>query len=374
MKFTSVQFLSAFLATAIATSDIASESKAGSKLLSKSRRVNDAQEEDFTWMTKYSIKFGSCHTIPSYGGEGQGGGEEEGGTPDGFQTLVKYHLCPTTSSGDSCHNCGSGGSYVAELREFVEAYTETMEEINQAKCEAVEENCNCQYYDDNEACLNKCYKKAGLADECIDDGNDFDVAEYMECREAEFGNNYYGTAFYIGPVCNGKSIHLKLFTDASCTSVAPKGTYEKYNYNAALPYSSKSLVSDNCVSCQEVEEANDDGNNNNNNNNNNGDDKYYEAPDPIEFCEELYEQSAKCEKNLKAKASAYRDTGSCTYINNVLPALEKVHNRKGGGAAPALATTFALTTIGASAAAYYFYTKVERTSVDLASKGDNEFA
>ena len=76
-----------------------------------------------------SIKYDSCHTINSYGGEGA---EEEGRTPAGLQHLVKYHLCPTTSDGD-CKDCGSGGSYVAEARDFVEAYLEVKKKIEEAK-------------------------------------------------------------------------------------------------------------------------------------------------------------------------------------------------------------------------------------------------
>ena len=368
MKFITSLFV-ATLASA-AASDIASDSAVGKNLLSKSRQLNGQYEEDLSWMTKYSIKFASCHTITAFGGEGQDQ-DEQGSSPFSAQHVVKYHLCPTNNSG-SCGSCNSGGSYVADVREFVEAYSETMTEINEAKCEAVEETCNCNYYDDNEGCLNRCYKKAGLSD-CIDDGNDFDPSEYMECKEAEFGgndnDNYNNNdnQFFIGPVCNGKNIHLKLFTDSSCTTAAAKGTYEKYNYGASLPYSSKSLVSDNCISCKEQENDDDDDNNNNNNNNNN----YYEQAEPIEMCQELYEQSGKCEKGLKAKESAYRDTGSCVYINNVLPALEKVYKRKGGGAATTMAVLFSMTTIAASAAAYYFYTKVERTTIDLSSKGDD---
>jgi hypothetical protein len=389
MKFTCIQLLTAIVAAA-ASNEISkasagdipvsasaggipasaeaftADSLAGGNLLANSRRLNQEYEEDLTWMNKYSIKYGSCHTIHSYGGEGA---EEEGGTPAGLQHLVKYHLCPTTSNGD-CKNCGSGGSYVAEAREFVEAYLEVKKEIEEAKCQAVQENCNCNYYNDDDVCLAKCYEKAGLSN-CQNEDNDFDAGEFMECREAEFGNNYYGTAFYIGPVCTGKGIFLKLYSDASCTTAAPSGTYEKYNYNYALPYSKKSIVDTTCISCKEQDDNNNDDNNNNNNGNNNNN---YQAAEPIEMCQEIYEQSAKCEKNLKSKESTYRDTGSCTYINKVLPALEKVYHRKGGGAATGFAVFFSITTVAASAAAYYFYTKVERTSVDLSNKDESVFA
>ena len=305
----SLSFLTTFAATATAVVasagdvDFFADSIVGSNLLSKSRRANQQYEEDLSWMTKYSIKYGSCHSVNAYGEAA--GGEEEGASKFGVTHLVKYHLCPTASGG-GCGNCGSGGTYVTELREFVEAYVEVQKEISESKCQDVEDSgyCGGNYYNDDEKCLASCYAKAGLSDCQNENGNEFDVAEYMECRQAEFGGNgnnnnnngyynnnngYYNQAYYIGPVCSNNGIYLKLFTDAQCTKAAAKGTYEKYNYNYALPYSSKSIVDHTCISCKEQQ-------NDNNNNNNNNNNKYYnnyQNQEPIEMCQEMYEQSAK---------------------------------------------------------------------------------
>jgi len=358
-----VALLSALFAGTSAA-DLASDSSAGKKIMSSARALNQQYEEDLSWLSKFSIKFQSCHSIHSWGGQE---GAEEGSAPHSSTHLVNFQLCP---SSNGCNSCSGGGEYVVELREFVEAYTEAKEEQQQAQCEAVEENCNCNYYNgDDQACLAGCYKDAGL-DFCGDDENQFDVAEFMECQQAEFGNYY--NQFYIGPVCssNGKSIHLQVFTDATCTTAAPSGTYEKYNYNYALPYSKDSLVDNNCISCKEEDE------NANNNNNNNNAYYQYQEPEVNAMCEELYEGSAKCEKNLKYKNSAYRDTGSCDYIQKILPVLEKVYHKNGstGGAATAFAVLFGLSTVGASAAAYYFYSKVERTTVDLSETETGAYA
>lgn len=287
---------------------------------------------------------------------------------------MNFQLCPSSSG---CGSCRGGGEYVVELREFVEAYTEAKQQMQEAKCQAVEQNCNCQYYNgDNDSCMSKCYKDAGLSycgqnNNNNNNNNQFNVAEYMECREANFGNYY--NKYYIGPVCSGsgKSIHLKLFTDASCTTLAPSGTYEKYNYNYALPYSKSSIVDSGCMSCKQE-------NNNQQQQNNNQNGYYYQQPEPTEMCQKLYEGSAKCETNLKYKSSEYRDTGSCQYINKIIPSLEKVYRRSGGGGGSAtfMAVFFFMTTLGSTAAAYYFHTKVERSTVDLASQsgGDATFA
>jgi len=343
--------------------DIPAESTLGSRLLSKARRVNQQQEVDYTWLNKYSIRFHSCHTIHSFGGEMEGGGGEEGSNPIGNQHLVNFKLCP---SDDDCSKCKYGGQYVVELREFMEVYLQTKQELEQAQCEAVEEYCNCNYYyGDDEKCMAKCYSDAGL-DFCGDD--EFNVEEFIECAEAEFSNNeYYASTYFIGPVCssNGSAIHLNLFKDERCTVATDNSAYSKYNYDmygnaATLPYSSKSLVDSECISCKEVDENAYYQQNNN----------YYQAEDPIELCLQVYMQSAKCENKMK---TSYPDTGSCTYINNILPALEHVNQSGGSGTysngATALAWIFFITTICAGAGMYHFYVISLRKTVALQGNG-----
>lgn len=354
--------LIATLLAAASAAKLTTKTKAGAKLLSKARRVNQNQEEDFAWMADYSLKFEGCHTIHTAFAEGEGGGNEEGASNFGAQRLAKFSLC---SSDKSCGSCRAGGEYMVRLDEFAQAYLEADQEIKATKCNAVEENCNCNYYyGDDQACLNKCYAEAGL-DYCVEEENDFDIAEYMECTEAEFGNNNNngnGYAYYIGPLCShgGKSVRLAVFTDAQCTEQAPSGTYENYNYGYTLPYSKSNMIGTDCLSCKQ-----DDGDNNNNNNGN----YYYNAAEPMESCTQLYEQSAKCERKMSAKNKYTRDTGGCMYIHKIVPALENVYHRQGGGSATFFAVFFSLTTIAAAAAAYFFYSQVERSTVNLTGKG-----
>lgn len=358
--------------------DIPAESNLGSKILSKARQLNQYYEADFSWIAKFSLKFDKCHSIHLYGGEEAQ--QEENGSPFGVQHLVQFHLCPSDSS-----SCGKGGEYVVELGEFVEAYLEVKQELQEAECGKVEENCNCNYYyGDDEACQAKCYADAGL-DYCGEDEDGFDPQDYLECREAEFNNNnnqYYNqNKYWIGPLCTGNAIYLALYDDfGKCESVAAKGTWEKYNYqynyygksNTVMPYSresKESLVDTTPISCEEPQDDNQYYNNNNNNNNGN---QYYEAPEPIEFCTELYEQSAKCEKSMSSSVKYYKDDTSCKYIHKVIPALEKVYAKGGGygGTTTFFAFFFFVTTIVGAAAAGYFYTASKRSSVDLASTSD----
>merc|ERR1711957_132156 len=184
------------------------------------------------------------------------------------------------------------GDYVIELREFVESFAEFKEEEKEQECEAAMEAC--EYYncnvDDDEACENKCLASKGF-DYCIEDENEeeFDLGEFLECREAEFGNNNNNNnnnnnaLYYMGPYCSnsGSSIHLGVFTDSSCSIQAKSNVYETYNYGATLPYSKDSIVDNKCHSCMEVDDNDDD----------NGNDQYYDA-ELIQLCEENYEQSA----------------------------------------------------------------------------------
>jgi len=359
---------------------IPADSKLGNNILSKARLLEDEDEsedsgdgEDYSWVADYSIKFKSCHSINEF--DAEGGGEDEGTTPARVQHLVSFNLCPNEFS---CNSCKQGGEYVVELRDFVEQYIEIKKELIEAQCESVEENCNCDYYngDDDDACLADCYSQAGL-DDCIED--DFEVDKYMECEEAEFSNDaYYASTYYIGPVCakGGSAVYLNLFKDASCSIAADSGAYETNMYGASLPYSKdskQSIIDNECITCEapaeeEEEDEDEDGDEGD------GDERklyyneYYQQKEAIESCGEIYEKSGKCEKKMKGKED--QDILTCNYIHKVLPALEKVYKRGGlGSVTTFFMWVFLLTTLGACAGAYYFYTISERSNVNLNGNG-----
>ena len=91
-----------------------------------------------------------------------------------------------------------------------------------------------------------------------------------------------------------------------------------------------------------------------------------------ELCEQVYEQSAKCEANLDIN---WPDNNGCEYIQNILPRLEKatrgVKSRRStdssGGAAVGFAWVFAITTIIFASYAFFLYRKLDRNRVDLSS-------
>ena len=339
--------------------DIPADSKLGNALLSQARQLNNKNnEQDFTWMAGYVLKFDSCHTIDYFfqsDEENGGNNQDQGFKTVGKQSLVKFSLCHK----DDCTKCQNGGQYLVPINTFVQAYAAFIADA----CERVEQTCNCynNYY--NDSCLSKCYKEAGLK-HCNDDN--FDIEEKGMCQEAEYGNNYY-TKYWEGPYCSpdGTGIYLGVFTDAGCSNLANDGIYEKYNYGVSLPYSYDSLVdSSKCHQCVQVE-----------NNQNNGGyySKYvnYYNAEIDENCQILYQSSAKCEKKLNSKYKQYNDSNGCDYMSKTLPALEKVYKSGkasgGGKVAAAFAWLFFFSTVGACAGLYYFYTKAKRSTLGLSS-------
>ena len=95
------------------------------------------------------------------------------------------------------------------------------------------------------------------------------------------------------------------------------------------------------------------------------------------MCEELYIRSGKCETNLELRNYYNQDNEACDYIHKIIPALENVYRRNGalGGTAAIMFAIFALSTIGACFAAFYFYREVGRlrdvnSEVEMESKYD----
>jgi len=306
--------------------NFAAASESGNKLLSKAQLVDGRRldDEDFTWIADYSIKFKKCYSFYHYAIEGEGGNEGNGDDDNManfyHQQLVTFDLCPSNScSSKSSGTCSGGGQYVVGMLDFADAYTESKLNQQEYNCEQIREGCYCYDDVDDEVCEAQCYEDAGL-DYCGEEENDddrfeeFNLQEYLECREMEVNNNNNnngnGYQYYIGPKCadNGNSVTLGVFTDANCLYEADDGTYENFNYGRSLPYSSESLIDDGCISCLEPNDEDDDA----------GD------VEVTEFCDQMYEGSGKCESSVSGLY--YPKTGGCDYINNVLPGILQVYS------------------------------------------------
>lgn len=365
------------------TSDIRADSKLGNKILSHARQLDD--NDNFVWIAGYSIKFQKCATSEEYYG-GYFGGEEDNDNQNGFngmykQRLVHFKLCPS----DDCQSCTNGADYVIDMKLFVETYIESKLDAQEYNCEMVRENC---YYDDE----TMCYYNAGL-DYCEDNDNnnnnnqngyEFELEDAVECQEAEVdedalayyyynqganndqqqyynnnGNNNNGgqeMKLFIGPYCaaNGKSIHLGVFMDETCSYEAPSGTFENFNYGQSLPYSSESLIGDECVSCKEPADDDD---------NNDGDQDDEDAV--LEICERLYEDAGKCESGLAQGVTYYPNTYGCTFIDSLHAPGKMSSSKSSVPASKVFAGLFAATTAVFAGVAFHLYKKSSRQNVAL---------
>ena len=161
--------------------DVKADSKLGQKLLSKARALNE--ERDVTWVANYSIKYRGCSSLVQLANEMNGGGEGEGLLYT--QNLVKFSLCPSDSS---CESCKGGADYVVNMMEFIDAWTENKMNTLERTCENIRENCYCNNnYNDDQACENQCFMDAEMT-ECIqyEGEEEFEIQRYLECAGMYF--------------------------------------------------------------------------------------------------------------------------------------------------------------------------------------------
>jgi len=375
MKF-AVAFLSLLSGAVASTIEVGASMKANSKagkgLIGNARRLDqgdDAAEVDMSWAMDYSIKFQGCHHVSQYNAEA---GDD--GVMIETQRLIRFRLCPANTCSDSSgYGCSSGyGDYIVDMDTYVESYLENKEQIQEATCEAAEENCGCENNGDDaydeEACLNTCFANQGLS-YCIEDEDGFELNDYLACAQynpPEAQNQYYRkleeaaeeAEYYLGPYCadQGGEIHLGLFTDDTCTNFADdygyggKTTFEKISYGKSLPYSSKSIVDSDCYSCKEEPEYYD----------------QYDQGELKEFCEQTYEVAGKCETKL---GSDYPNESACTYLEGIKMTRKNGIIISGAGSknkvASAFIGIFACSFILLGAYVYYLKTKLDRGTINL---------
>jgi len=373
------------LATMARAVDITSDSVLGKKLMAKARPLNTGETEGralennnyyTSWMTKYSMKFDGCHSVPQF--------EREEGMRS--MLLAKFKMCPS----DNCDSCPNAGEYIVEMKDFVEAYTEAKQTINEYACETQQETCeyqcengmynyqngddqNANYNnnngDDDNYCYSTCMSDSGLSYCDNDNGdNDQNMDELMECRQLggddnnnnnnnqNYNSNY--PVYYVGAYCKGKSgVYVGTFTDSSCSKFAPSGTYEKYT-GYSLP--TQNFVGSDCISCKSPDNDNNNNNgddNNNNNNNNNG--NYEEV---FEVCEEIYEDAGKCEQKLDTQ---YPNNQACELMHNTLKRLDAAYKGK-RPASFGLAWFFGLSCMGLVSYVAWIHTKISnRQQINL---------
>mmetsp|Transcript_17060 Transcript_17060/g.39190 ORF Transcript_17060/g.39190 Transcript_17060/m.39190 type:complete len:405 (+) Transcript_17060:134-1348(+) len=369
-------------------SDVKADSALGQSLLSKARKLEDADEVDFTWVSNFSIKFQGCHHISQWNDEA----DDEEDVRIETKRLIRFRLCPSNEcSPDKAGGCDSNyGDYVIDMNTFLDSYYEALDNYNEYRCEyTAAVLCDCEDGDDKgddfdaEICEYDCWVEHGMEETCADknpyaddeqeEEEEFDLAEYVECKEAKFENDERRRRrldeeeeeieYFIGPYCaeQGGAIFMGLFTDDTCTSFADDyGGKETYSYLAgkSLPYSAESLISMDCVSCKEPEDYNNDGNDEE------------DEDEVIEMCEQVYEGAGKCEQGLESTGYiSSANNNACNYIAGI-----KVVRKDGiitqvGSKANKTASifigVFVVAFVLLAAYVYYLKTKLDRASINL---------
>ena len=365
------------LATAPMLENIPVSSDLGYQIMSHARSLENTAF-DSTWLADFSIKFQGCHHVSQWNDAAEGAEDVRIQT----KRLIRFRLCPKKScSASSAAGCSSSyGDYIIDMNTFLNSYYQAVDNYNQYRCQATLQKCDCQNDDgkgddfDMEACEYKCYVTYGLADICDTQdstkGADF-LAYYVGCAqlqlqqvEGQEQGDQEQTKYFIGPYCaeQGGSIYLGLFTDDTCSEFADnyKGTSTyKTLVGQSLPYSKQSIITQDCLSCQEPQEYNQHGN---------------DAQDEdrvSEMCEQIYYTAGKCETAMKSTGYLYQiNENACNYISGI-----KVVRKDGiitqvGSKANKTASIFigifVVAFVLLAAYVYYLKTKLDRVAINLA--------
>mmetsp|Transcript_28044 Transcript_28044/g.64198 ORF Transcript_28044/g.64198 Transcript_28044/m.64198 type:complete len:373 (-) Transcript_28044:179-1297(-) len=354
-----------------ASANIKSNSRLGRSLLSSARKLEDADEVDYSYVADYSIKFQGCHHVSQWNAEV----DEDNDVRLQTVRLARFRLCASDScSDDKTAGCSSGyGDYIIDLDTFVQSYLEDKQQTEEYNCQVAQENSGCDGddVDDEDTCMYNYYNAQGL-DYCVEneDGEEqFDVQDYAQCAQVDFaaedddGNRKRNLdeaeeiQYFVGAYCaeQGGEVRLGLFTDDTCTTESETSYYSLAG--ESLPYSTESLISDNCISCVQPEEDNGD---------ENGDDAQEEVR-VKEMCEQIYEGAGKCETYMGIQ---YPSENACNYIAGIkitredgIVLTESTRSSKGASVAIGL---FATTAILLGAYVYYLRTKLGGT-INLSS-------
>jgi len=351
---------------------ISANSEMGMHILNNARRIEDANEQDFTWVSEYSLKYQGCHHVTQWNEEANEGEDVRLET----KRLVRFRLCPTYScSASSGGGCSSGyGDYIIDMNTFIEGYMENKEQVEKYQCEYTSQvMCDCENADDRDSCEYNCFNDKNMEyciDQEVDDNaqENLQVADYMMCNNYEPPNNnnrrldQNEVEYFLGPYCaeNGGSIYLGMFTDDSCSLFADnnggRSTYLSIT-GQSLPYSSVSLIGADCFSCVEPQDVNQQNN------------QDQQDEDEIkEFCLELYQAAGKCENKLNIN-NIELNNNACTYMKGI-----KITRSNGviisgpankNKVASAFIGIFAVSFVLLGAYVYYLKTKLDRAKINL---------
>jgi hypothetical protein len=243
-------------------------------------------------ISAYSIKFQRCQFVKSY--DDDLAADEDMPTVLATKRFIVFRLCPD----NNCQTCNYNyGEYLVDLETYLGATIDYQQEIQEEKCYNCQTYCNLDddanddannnaernlesynYGVDCDSCYQECMKI-----ENMEENGFIDATTFTECQMIYDPDDDDKSALYAGPMCAGTGYKIKIgvFTDQYCSILdaskdvddylmSDEGTQMKLSH-ALL----KTVYTDgSCVACGGGND--DDGGTN-------------------EMCEELYQESAKCE-------------------------------------------------------------------------------
>lgn len=261
------------------------DSTAGRKLISKARQRNleDQQFQDYDQLYKYSIKFLSCFRWFEWNDDADG--DED--LRLAAKRIVQFRLCPTGSCTDGNNaGCDSDyGEFVIDMETYLDAYYDMLgDENDDDAVQNLKNYIQCEQFNENRELSknqNADNRQLGYYDVLYDD-------------------DIYEREFYIGPYCTEGGIEIGFFTEDTCTMVAGGESSSNTNGGAIyyqltgskLPYVGESIVNRDCISCEI------DG----------------EDGELSEFCEDMYADSGKCEKEMDFSTP---NTNACQFVSGL---------------------------------------------------------
>lgn len=313
----------------------------GQSIMRAARRLEDGDERDFSWTANYSIKYLGCHTVKQWNLYA----DDNEDVKIAEKRLVRFRLCPSNSCGGGKGCSQNFGDYVVDMDTYVKAYAEAARRSMEYECQMyLYQKCNCQDGDDQgddfnkEYCEYDCFSRSKkMSQNCIDknpyedDDNEMDRNRNMDmnrileggCNEFEAPDNANRRLdgqqqaddddevnYYVGSYCadQGGRIYVGLFTDDTCSVFADKNagrtTYKALTGGLDMPYSTSSVVGNECLSCLKRKDPNHD------ENNDNGDIEITEA------CEKSIMYAGKCETKLKSGPTTLNQA-ACEYIEGI---------------------------------------------------------
>jgi hypothetical protein len=273
-------------------------------------------------ISAYSIKFQRCQFVKSY--DDDLAADADMPTVLATKRFIVFRLCPD----NNCQTCNYNyGEYLVDLETYLGATIDYQQESQEEKCYACQTYCNLDddanddannnaerklqnymYGVDCDSCYQECMKI-----ENMEENGFIDATTFTECQMIYDPDDDDKAALYAGPMCasSGYKIKIGVFTDQYCSILDPSKDVDDYlmsdgGTQMKLSHALlKTVYADgSCVACGGG--GDDDGGTN-------------------EMCEELYQDSAKCETTNGFNNGSYNGYDSqleqesivCDFIDSI---------------------------------------------------------